>query len=62
MGRLGKRNQNLLPYECLEGTAFGGEQASSVHGGILMIHARRDGEREGEGVTGDPDVGVNRHA
>ncbi len=42
MGRLGKRNQNLLPDEFLVGASCGGEQAASVHGGILVIDAGRD--------------------
>ena len=43
MGRLGKRNQNLLPDEFLVRAAFGGEQAAPIHGGILMVHAGRYG-------------------
>lgn len=43
MRRLGKRNQNLLPDQFLERTAFGGEQAAPVDRGILVIDAGWDG-------------------
>ncbi len=43
MGRLGKRNENLLPDEIFVRPSLGGEQAAPIDGGILMIHAGRDG-------------------
>ncbi len=43
MGRLGKCNENLLPDEVFVRASLGGEQAAPIDGGILMIHAGRDG-------------------
>ena len=61
MGRLGKCNQNLLSDECLECAAFCREQSAPVHGGILVIHAGRNGEREGNGIMSDRAAGLIRH-
>jgi hypothetical protein len=41
MGRLSKRNENLLPHESLVRASFGGEQSASMDSGILMIHTGR---------------------
>ena len=43
MGRLGKRNENLLFDESFVRASLGGEQAAPIDGGILMIHAGRHG-------------------
>ena len=54
MGRLGKRNENLLPDEFLVRASLGGEQAAAIDGGILMIHAGRNGQGQPDRFSCDP--------
>ena len=48
MGRVYQRQPDQLPDLCFIGPARCGEEAASVHGGILMVDAGGHGQRKGD--------------
>ncbi len=57
---MGKRNKNLLPDEIFVGAPPGGQQTATIDRGILMIHARRDGEGQFDRVMGHSQRRIRR--
>lgn len=51
--RLGQRDPELPSHLGLVGSSGGGEEPTPIHGGILMIDARRDGQRNQQELRSD---------